>query len=354
MPDYNSNIKSQGINKRLSRDDQELMLVGVLLVFVICISFLVPSISFDSDMLYEPSFWVFMAFLIALFLREVKLLSRKIEKIRSGKSGAEDENADVMSPDAPISAVLENARTGVNDRGYVGDFKLSRAHSSDELVGARDCLRENDFESAQNIYKRLLKSPESRGEAEIALRLISLYLASENKNTEKMADEAEELVKCLASNDSLDTEFIRAFAPWVSKCVIPPGNNSLIFREEETETQKRLSTFFRDAIIALIFSERMSSLSEEEQRTLRQNAVTLDEFSGRFYRYESGYIKVSRREFTENELRMKEICAAVGAEDRRPVYKDDAEERQAKIKGYIVVSVFLAIAVAFFLMMVFV
>ena len=222
----------------------------------------------------------------------------------------------------------------MNDRGKGEDCKLSRAQSSDELTSARDCLRYNDFESAQNIYKRLLKSPESSGEAEIALRLISLFFASEKKDAEKMADEAEELLNSISSNDSLHTEFIRAFAPWVSKCVIPPGNNSLIFREEETETQKRLSTFFRDAIIALIFSERMSSLSEEEQRTLRQNAVKLDEFSGRFFYSESRssqiYFKVNRNKFTENELRMKEICASLGLEDHRPVFKDEAEEEQAK------------------------
>ena len=191
--------------------------------------------------------------------------------------------------------------------------------------------------SAQkNSYERLLSSPESNSEAEIALRLISLYFASDNKNLEKMADEAEELLKSLSSNDALHAEFIRAFAPWVSKCVIPPGNNSLVFREEGTETQKRLSTFFRDTIIALIFSERMSSLSEEEQSALRQSAVTLDRFSGRFFHApRCGYVTVSRREFTENELRMKEVYASLGIEDNRPVFKDEAAEKRAKVGFYI-------------------
>lgn len=350
-------------NKRLSRDDKELILVGVLVVAVAIPCSLVfclkKDVSFDFfiELISEPSeIWIIIAALIALFIRETVLIARKINNICSGNSGAEDENADVTSPNAPISAVLENARAGVEDSGNGGNFKLSRVPSSDDLAGARDCLRENDLESAQNIYKRLLRSPESSGEAEIALRLISLYFASQKKDVEKMADEAEELLKSLSSNDTLHAEFIRAFAPWVSECVIPPRDFSLIFSAEATETQKRLGTFFRDAIIALIFSDRMSSLSEAEQRALRQSAVKLDNFSSRFLHVQrgSGYITVNRNRYTENELRMKEICAAVGAEDRRPVYKDDAEERQAKIKGYIVVSVFLAIAVAFFLMMVFV
>ncbi len=321
--------------KRLSRDDQELILVSVLVVAIAVpyclVLFLRKGASFDIffEMLSEPSeLWIVVIGLMALFIREACLVAKKIHRICASKLGSEHDNGDATSPDATFSAALENARAGAGDRGNGGYGKLSRAPGSDKLVSARDCLRETDFENAKNLYERLLRSPESSSEAEIALRLIGLYFASENKQSEKMKNEAEGLFDFISSHDSFDAEFVRSFAPWVSNCFVPPGYRSFFSTDSGSDTQKKLATIFRDAIVALISGQTLSD--PEEIRLASESAVELDKFCGVFYRGRYGRpAHVNRACYTENELKMNDVYISLGLQAPRAVFENEQQEKRA-------------------------
>ena len=215
--------------------------------------------------------------------------------------------------------------------------------AENKLESARECLRAQDVEGAKRYYEFLLRSPEHKYEAEIALRLASLYVASEADDVKKMDSLADDLKECLSSHEPFDTEFLRALAPWVSKCFIPPSNEKIFSRKYTTGVRQELAKSFLETMGAFLFSDYMSSLSEAEQRAIREGAVTLDKFSGKFFPAEVGYTKVGPGKFTETELKMKEVYKALGMEDPRPVYKSDKDEKRDLMLAWIFV-ILLAIA----------
>lgn len=75
------------------------------------------------------------------------------------------------------------------------------------LESARECLRAQDAEGAKRYYEFLLRSPEHKYEAEVAVRLASLYAASEADDVKKMDSLVDDLKEFLASHEPLETEF---------------------------------------------------------------------------------------------------------------------------------------------------
>ena len=83
----------------------------------------------------------------------------------------------------------------------------------------------------------------------------------------------------------------------------------------------------------------MSSLSEAEQRAIREGAVALDKFSGKFFPADVGYTKVGPGKFTETELKMKEVYKALDLEDPRPVFKSGKDEKREKVLVWICIII---------------
>ncbi|MCR5661351.1 MAG: hypothetical protein K6G50_04380 [bacterium] len=215
--------------------------------------------------------------------------------------------------------------------------------SGNKLESARECLRAQDVEGAKRYYEFLLRSPEHKYEAEVALRLASLYFASEADDVKKMDSLADDLKECFASYEPFETEFLRALAPWVSKCFIPPSNEKIFSRKYTTGVRQELAKSFLENMDALLFSDYISSLSADEQRAIREGAVALDKFSGKFFPTDVGYTKVGPGKFTETELKMKEVYKALDLEDPRPVFKSDKDEKREKVLVWIF-CILLAIA----------
>lgn len=215
--------------------------------------------------------------------------------------------------------------------------------SGNKLESARECLRAQDIDGAKQYYEFLLRSPEHKDEAEVALRLISMYAASEADDVKKMDSLVDGLKEFLASHEPLETEFLRALAPWVSKCFIPPSNEKIFSRKYTTGVRQELAKSFLETMGAFLFSDYMSSLSEAEQRAIREGAVALDKFSGKFFPTDVGYTKVGPGKFTETELKMKEVYKALDLEDPRPVFKSDKDEKREKVLVWIF-CILLAIA----------
>ncbi len=211
-----------------------------------------------------------------------------------------------------------------------------------DLREARRSLASKDFAQAGELYGVLKRYPDTRDEASTALLIIALHSAIESGTRKDIDKVLYELQAYLGEHKDFPHGFIRVLAPIAIYYLPLPKPVTFILRYEsdapDYEASKAVAVLLRDIILPYALSQEISAISEAEKRLVLQGAIELDKFGGKFFLDSRGryYKTVARSRFSENDLKMKELYAAMGYTDPRPVCNSEAEETIGTAIGIVV------------------